>query len=109
MELPVLFASFYGFRRSEVLGLKDTAINLRKHMLLVQHTVTRANVDHHTEIIKKDRTKSQHSLRSMPLVDTVEAAIQEANERQEYYRKGWEASTAGRISLICARMNMASF
>lgn len=56
-------------------------------MLLVQHTVTRANVDHHTEIIKKDRTKSQHSLRSMPLVDTVEAAIQEANERQEYYRK----------------------
>lgn len=87
MELPVLFASFYGFRRSEALGLKDTAVNIRRHLLLVQHVITIANVDHHTEILKKDRTKSQHSLRSMPLVDTVEAAILEANERQEHYRK----------------------
>ena len=87
MELPVLFASFYGFRRSEVLGIKDTVVNLRRHQLLVQHTVTIANIDHHTEVIKKDRTKSQHSLRSMPLVDTVETAILEANERQEHYRK----------------------
>ena len=87
MELPVLFASFYGFRRSEVLGVKDTVINLRRHQLLVQHTVTIANVDHHREIIKKDRTKSQNSLRSMPLVDTVETAILAANERQEHYRK----------------------
>ena len=87
MELPVLFASFYGFRRSEALGLKDTAVNIRRHLLLVQHVITIANVDHHTEILKKDRTKSQHSLRSMPLVDTVETAILEANERQEHYRK----------------------
>lgn len=87
MEPPVLFASFYGFRRSEVLGVKDTVANLRRHQLLVQHTVTIANIDHHTEVIKKDRTKSQHSLRSMPLVDTVETAILEASERQEHYRK----------------------
>lgn len=87
MELPVLFASFYGFRRSEALGIKDTAVNLRRRLLLVQHTVTVANVDHTIEIIKKDRTKNRFSLRSMPLVDTMEAAITQANERQEHYRK----------------------
>jgi integrase len=87
MELPVLFASFYGFRRSEVLGIKESAINFRTRQLLVRHTVTNANVDGVVELIKKDRTKNRFSLRSMPLVDTVETAINEANERQEHYRR----------------------
>ena len=87
MELPVLFAAFYGFRRSEALGVKDSAINLSRKILTVNHTVTVANVDHTVEIIKKDRTKSRFSLRSMPLVSTMHNAIIRANERQEYYRK----------------------
>ena len=87
MELPVLFASFYGFRRSEALGIKDSAINLRQQQLAVKHTVTIANVEHTVEIIRKDRTKSRFSLRSMPLVDTMGTAILEANERQEHYQR----------------------
>lgn len=87
MELPVLFASFYGFRRSEALGIKDSAINLSRKILTVNHTVTIANVDHATEVVKKDRTKSRFSLRSMPLVPMVYDAIIRANERQEYYKK----------------------
>ena len=87
MELPVLFASFYGFRRSEALGIKDNAINFRTRQLVVRHTVTNANVDGVLEIIKKDRTKNRFSVRSMPLVDTVEVAIQEAIERQEHHKR----------------------
>lgn len=87
MELPVLFAGFYGFRRSEALGIKDGAVNLRRRLLTVQHTVTIANVDHSIEVIKKDRTKNKFSLRSMPLVDTMETAIMQANEKQEHYRR----------------------
>lgn len=87
MELPVLFASFYGFRRSEALGVKDSAINYRTRQLLVRHTVTIANVDRKVEVRKKDRTKNRFSLRSMPLVDTVETAILEASERQEHYHR----------------------
>jgi len=87
MELPVLFASFYGFRRSEALGIRDSAINLRRRLLTVQHTVTVANVDHVVEIIRKDRTKNKFSLRSMPLVDAMETAIMQENERQEHYRR----------------------
>lgn len=86
MELPVLFAGFYGFRRSEALGIRNTAVNLRRRQLTVHHTVTVANVDHEIEVIRKDRTKNKFSLRSMPLVDTMETAILEANERQNHYR-----------------------
>lgn len=32
------------------LGVKDNAISLRRHQLLVQHTVTIANVDHCAEM-----------------------------------------------------------
>lgn len=87
MELPVLFALFYGFRRSEAIGVKDTAINLSRRILTVDHTVTIANVNNEVEIIRKDRTKSRFSLRSMPLVDNVYNAVLQANERQAYYQK----------------------
>lgn len=87
MELPVLFAAFYGFRRSEALGVKDSSINLSQKMLTVNHTVTLANVNHTVEILKKDNTKSSYSMRSMPLVPLVCKAIVEACERQAYYRK----------------------
>lgn len=87
MELPVLLASFYGFRRSEVLGIMDFAIDMRNKALVVKHTVTKANVEHKVEILRKESTKSKESMRSMPLVDEMINAITEANERQLYYEK----------------------
>jgi len=87
MELPVLFASLYGLRRSEALGIKDNAINFRNHQLLIRHTVTVATIDNKLIEIRENRTKSRFSLRSMPLVDTVETAILEAMERQKHYEK----------------------
>lgn len=62
MELPVLFAPFYEFRRSEALGVKQSAINLSRKILVVNHTVTDAKVNHMVEVIRKDRTKSRISL-----------------------------------------------
>lgn len=60
---------------------------MSRKILTVEHTVTIANVNNEIEIIRKDRTKSRFSLRSMPLVDNVYNAILQANERQEYYKK----------------------
>ena len=87
MELPVIFASFYGFRRSEALGVKDSAINFQRKQLLVRHTVTNALVDHKFELIKENSTKSRRSTRNMPLVDVLETAILESQERQGDYRR----------------------
>jgi integrase len=87
MELPVLFASYYGFRRSEALGIKDSAVNFKTRKLTVQHTVVTVNTDNKIETIRKDRTKNKSSLRTMPLVDIVEDAIMRSEEQQEHYRR----------------------
>ena len=87
MHLPVLFASFYGLRRSEVLGIKDTAINYNRRIFTVNHVITVANAGNGIELVQKDRTKSQTSLRSLPLVEDVYTAILESAERQAYYEK----------------------
>lgn len=40
LEIPVLLASFYGLRRSEVLGLKWDAIDFEENTLEIKHIVT---------------------------------------------------------------------
>ena len=45
LELPVLFAAFYGFRRGEVLGLKWDAIDFERGTISVKCTVTTVSVD----------------------------------------------------------------
>ena len=40
LELPVLVAAFYGFRRGEVLGLKWDAIDFERGTISVIRTVT---------------------------------------------------------------------
>ena len=87
MHLPVLFAAFYGLRRSEALGLKDTAINYDNKTITINHVVTIANVNGIVEVVTKNRTKSQTSLRSLPLVEDVCVAIKESSERQAYFAK----------------------
>ena len=87
MELPVLGAAFYGFRRSEILGIKDSAVNFSNKKLIIKHTVTQSFVEGETKIIRKDKIKNKSSLRSMPLVDIMETAIIESCERQSYYKQ----------------------
>lgn len=51
LELPVLVAAFYGFRRGEVLGLKWDAIDFERGAISVKRTVTTVSVDgKHKEI-----------------------------------------------------------
>ena len=45
LELPVLVAAFYGFRRGEVLGLKWDAIDFERGTISVIRTVTTITVD----------------------------------------------------------------
>ena len=45
LELPVLVAAFYGFRRGEVLGLKWDAVDFERETISVIRTVTTITVD----------------------------------------------------------------
>ena len=87
LEIPVLLASFYGLRRSEVLGLKWDAIDFKKKTITIRHTVTQATIDGKSKIIQKDRTKTKASYRSLPLVPPFEELLHRLKAEQELNRK----------------------
>ena len=71
LEIPVLLASFYGLRRSEVLGLKWDAIDFEANTLEVKHIVTQASIDGKKVLVQADRAKTKSSLRTLPLVPPI--------------------------------------
>lgn len=78
IEAPVTITVFLGLRRSEVLGLKWSAINIRHKTLVIQTTVVRSK-----SIIKKDTTKNNSSHRTLSLPESLCAYLISLKERQE--------------------------
>ena len=87
MELPVLMAAFYGLRRSEIIGLKWSAIDFKKNTISIQHVVTSASIDGKFMTIEKDRTKNKSSHRTLPLVGEFNTILSKLKEKQKEYRK----------------------
>lgn len=87
IELPVVIAAYYGFRRSEVLGLKWSAIDFDNNTITVSHTVARVNLDGKPELIAKNRTKTKASFRTLPLIPHVKEVLLEAKARQKKNQK----------------------
>jgi len=83
LELPVMLASFYGLRRSEVLGLKWNAIDFENERLSVCHTVTAMTVDGKYTTIAKDRAKNNSSHRSLPLIPEFAEKLLKLKQKQE--------------------------
>jgi integrase len=87
MELPVLFAAFYGLRRSEIVGLKWDCFNFDEDVFMIRHTVTAIFLDGHITLIEEDRAKSEASIRSLPLVAPVKERLLTLREQQKKYRR----------------------
>lgn len=83
IEAAVTITSFLGLRRSEVLGLKWSAININTKTLIIQTTVVRTK-----KIIEKDTTKNKSSHRTLPipdgLVQYMTGLLSRQNHRQVY-------------------------
>lgn len=77
LELPILLASVYGLRRSEVLGLKWSAIDFTKGTITIDHTVTFCEMDGRKNLIRADTTKTKSSRRTLPLVPMVATRLLE--------------------------------
>ena len=54
----IRIASYYGLRRSEVLGLKWDAFDFDNKTITIKHTVTIGKIDGKRQIYSKDRTKT---------------------------------------------------
>ncbi|NLB81774.1 MAG: site-specific integrase [Clostridiaceae bacterium] len=78
IEAAVVITSYLGLRRSEVLGLKWTAVDFKANTLLIQTTVVRTK-----RIITKDTTKNKSSHRTLPIPAGLVKYLKDLLKRQE--------------------------
>ena len=82
-EIPVFLGAFYGLRRSEVLGLKWSAIDFQSNTITIKHTVTSCNLNGKHVQVAQDTTKTKSSLRILPLVPAFREKLLEVREYQK--------------------------
>lgn len=93
LELPILFGSFYGLRRSEIIGLKWDAFDFNKNTLTVKHTVVEySSVESGENLSAKDSTKNTASLRTLPLAPLFRDKLLKLKERQLANMKLYKSS-----------------
>ena len=78
IELPVQLSAVYGFRRSEVLGLKWQYIDLDRRTITVAETLQQNVGGSYT-----DKPKTESSYRTLPMTDKVFEILQKQKRQQE--------------------------
>lgn len=86
IEFAVKMASYYGLRRSEIVGLKWSAFDFKKKVFKIGHTVTQFTLDDKVIVVEKDRGKTEDSIRSLPLIQPVEDMLLRMKKEQERYQ-----------------------
>ena len=92
LELCVKIAAYYGLRRSEVLGLRWSAIDLEKKTISICHKVIESEVNGKFVPVGEDMLKNKSSFRTLPLIPVVEKVLREEKETQEMYRRLFKKS-----------------
>ena len=90
LEVIVYLTAFYGLRRSEVLGIKWSAIDFVNKTITISHkvvTVTDESKENKTKTktITKSKTKNKSSYRTLPLFKEIEDLLLYTRKMQEYY------------------------
>ena len=78
IEMIIVLCSYYGLRRSEVLGLKWNAVSFNNDTIRIYNTITSVY-----EISEKERTKNTSSNRVLPLIPVVKEYLIKLKRQQE--------------------------
>lgn len=88
IAVPIFLASFYGLRRSELLGLRWSAIDFVNGTLSISTTVVREKQgDEIKTVIREHTTKTDCSMRTLPLCQYTYQYFQTLRNRQQYYQE----------------------
>ncbi len=91
LELPILFACFYGLRRSECVGLRWSAFDFENNTFIIHHNVVSAMVNGKKKLIAKDNLKTAASARTLPLDLGIKKRLMEIKENQNQRKdKEWQ-------------------
>lgn len=82
VELPVILCSIYGFRRSEVLGLRWENVDFLKRTIYIVETLQQNTGGDYV-----DDTKSEDSTRTMPMTDRAYKLLYAKKQQQEQIKK----------------------
>ncbi|MBR6049632.1 MAG: site-specific integrase, partial [Clostridia bacterium] len=89
LHLVILLTAYYGLRRSEVLGLKWSAIDFTDKKIAIRHKVLEESGGIHGY----DVMKTKSSYRTLPLISVVEEALRNQisfrDEMKKAFRKGY--------------------
>ena len=86
-RLPIMLTAMYGFRRSEVLGLKWDAIDFENKVVYVKHKVVETQVDGKRYIHKSDKMKTKTSNRTLPLLPQAEELLLKKKEEIQHNKE----------------------
>ena len=89
LKLIVRVAAYYGFRRSELVGLKWDAIDFKNKMITIKHKVL--HVDN--QFYLSDTLKTTASHRTLPLLPEIENLLierkEEIEKNKELFKKSY--------------------
>ena len=83
IHIVIFLAAYYGLRRSEVLGLKWSAVDFENKTVSISHKV----VQNDKGVVGMDVMKTKSSYRTLPLIPQVEQALLAEREKQEQMKK----------------------
>ena len=80
LELVIHITAYYGLRRSEVLGLKWSAIDFTNKMIKINHKVVQVKKQ---GLLGKNKMKNKTSNRTLPLIPHIEQMLIAEKQKQE--------------------------
>ncbi len=101
LYIVVLLTTYYGLRRSEVLGLRWSAIDFEANTISIERKVIMASRDGKREMHDLKKTKSRSSRRTLPLIGVVKEALLKHKELHEEYKRVFKSYNQGTEGYIC--------
>lgn len=83
LHLVILLTAYYGLRRSEVLGLKWSAVDFSEKKISIRHKI----LDVNGEPVGYDVMKTKSSYRTLPLIPLIEEELKKQLELKEQMKK----------------------
>ncbi len=88
IAVPIFLAAFYGLRRSEILGLRWSAIDFQNGWIHISTTVVKEKEgDEIHTVVRENTTKTEYSNRSLPLCQYTYRYLWSVKRHQEAQRQ----------------------
>lgn len=101
MEFPLFMAAIYGLRRSEVIGIKWEAFDLKNKVFTMQNTIIRKHINGTIEKFERTYGKNNSSYRQFPIIDELENLLSRIKKNHENYKKSIPYYTTHDQEYLC--------